>query len=188
VNLKDQIINTFSLSESDNCLEDIGLQTFEVIDDQQNLPCRLLIDGKSGQFIIENPSKHLLHFLKIDNCVLFTQDGPKCDFAVFNEDELIFVELKKIEQDTVSTHKKRKAKRTDAYVQLENTLKIFKSKNIDLSRYQKNNKLYVIASVLDYNPPVTRMPAAKTKNQQKNLEFEMKYSAILLTGHSYEFT
>ncbi len=188
MNLKDQIINTFSLSKSDNCLEDIALQAFEVIDDQQNLPCRLLIDGDSGQFRIENPNKHLLHFLKIDNCILFAQDGAKCDFAVFNEDELIFVELKKIEQYTVSSHKKRKTKRTDAYIQLENTLKMFKKKNIDLSSYQKNKKLFVIASVLDYNPPVTRMPVAKTKSQQKKLEFEMNYSAILLTGHTYKFT
>jgi hypothetical protein len=119
---------------------------------------------------------------------LFEQDGKKCDFSVFNADEIIFVELKQIEANTSSSHKKRKAKRNEAYAQLENTLKVFESKNIDLSRYQKNQKLFVIASVLDYNPPVTRMPTAKAGSQHKNLEFEIKYNAILLTGHTYEFT
>lgn len=188
MNLKDEIINTFSLCKSDNCLEDICLQAFEVIDDQPNSPCRLLIDGQSGQFKIENPREHCLHFLKIDNCILLTQDDAKCDFAVFNADELIFVELKKIKQGTDSSHRKRKEKRKKAYDQLENTLKIFHSKNIDLSSYQTNKKLFVIASVLDCNPPVTRMPAAKTKNQEKQKYFEDKYSAILLIRHTYEFT
>jgi len=182
VNLKEQLINAFT--EYNNCLEDICLPAFEVIDDQQNLPCRLLLtNGEFGQFQIKNPRKHCLQFLKIDNCILFTQDGAKCDFAVFNADELIFVELKKIEANTASSHKKRKIKRNDAYTQLENTLKIFQSKNIDLSGY----KLFVIASVLDYNPPVTKMPAATTKSQNAKVRFE-EYNAILLTGQIYEFT
>jgi hypothetical protein len=33
-------------------------------------------------------------------------------------------------------------------------------------------------------PPVTRMPVAKADSQHKNLEFEIKYNAILLTGHT----
>jgi hypothetical protein len=32
------------------------------------------------------------------------------------------------------------------------------------------------------------MPTAKAGSQHKNLEFEIKYNAILLTGHTYEFT
>jgi hypothetical protein len=183
VNLKEQLINAFALCESNNCLEKINLQAFEVIDDQQNLPCRLLTNGEFGQFIIKNPHKDSLHFLKIDNCILFTPDGAKCDFAVFNAEELIFVELKKIEANTTSSHKKRKTKRNYAYTQLENTLKIFKSKNIDFS----GHKLFVIASVLDYNPPVTKMPAATTKSQNAKVRFE-EYNAILLTGQIYEFT
>ncbi|OAD19319.1 hypothetical protein THIOM_005054, partial [Candidatus Thiomargarita nelsonii] len=55
------------------------------------------------------------------------------------------------------------------------------------SSYQNNQKLFVIASVLDQNPPVTKMPVAKADSQHKILEFEMKYNASLLTGHSYEF-
>jgi hypothetical protein len=46
----------------------------------------------------------------------------------------------------------------------------------------------VVASVLNDNPPVTKMPAAKTNSQHKNLEFEIKYNAILLTGDTYKFT
>ena len=189
MNLTEQIINTFASCLPNNCLEEnIFLQVFEIIDDQPNLPCRLLTDGQSGQFIIENPNEYLLHFLKIDNCILFTQDGAKCDFAVFNANEFILVELKKIEANTTTSHRKRKSKRKGAYDQLENTLQVFNRKNIDLSSYQKNRKLFVIASVLDYNPPVTRMPAAKADNQQKILEFEINYNATLLTGHRYKFT
>jgi hypothetical protein len=183
VNLREQLINTFALCVSNNCLEEICLPAFEVIDDQQNLPCRLLIDGQSGQFRIENPREHNLHFFKIDNCILLTQDGSKCDFAVFNADEIIFVELKKIEANTMSGHRKRKSKRNDAYDQLENTLKNFQGKNINLSGYQ----LFVIASVLDYHPPVTKMPSETTKNQNAKVRFEA-YNAILLTGHTYQFT
>jgi len=182
VTLKEQLINTFTLCVSNNCLEDICLPAFVVIDEQ---PCRLLTDDQSG-FRIKNPRKHLLHFFKIDWCVLFERDGKKCDFAVFNADELIFVELKKIEANTSYNHKKHNAKRKDAYDQLENTLEIFQSKNIDLSSYQKNQKLFVIASVLkDDN---AEMPTAKTNNQHKNIEFEIKYNAILLTGNTHKFT
>ena len=42
MNLKEQLINAFALCESKNCLEEICLQEFEVIDNQQNAPCRLL--------------------------------------------------------------------------------------------------------------------------------------------------
>jgi len=44
---------------------------------------------------------------------------------------------------------------------LENTLETFKNKNINISGYQDNPKLFVIASVLDYNPPVVKMPVEK---------------------------
>ncbi len=118
MNLKEQICNAFDLCLSNYCLVDIELPAFEVIDDRQDKPCRLLIDGQSGQFKIENPHRHLLHFLKVDHCILFAQDGQKCDFAVFNADELIFVELKAIEENSSSNSEKRRVKRKSAYEQL----------------------------------------------------------------------
>ncbi|MCK5720728.1 MAG: hypothetical protein KAH84_12385, partial [Thiomargarita sp.] len=136
VNLKEQISNTFTQCLTNNCLEDINSSSFEVVDDKQNSPCRSLTDGKFGQFKIENPDKYLLHFLKIDHCILFEQDGKKCDFAVFNADELIFVELKTIEKNSSNEHGKRNQKKRDAYIQLENTLETFKNEKIDLSSYQ----------------------------------------------------
>lgn len=186
MNLKEQINNTFALCSSNNCLEDICFSAFEIIDDQPTTPCRLLIDGQSDHFRIENPRKHLLHFLKIDHCILFEQDGRKCDFAVFNADELIFVELKNIEENTSNNSRKRGGKRREAYDQLKNTLKIFENKNINLSNYQNNQKLFVIASVLDYNPPIVRIPVGRVASMDAQLKFE-EYHAILLSGHTYKF-
>jgi len=105
------------------------------------------------------------------------------DRLYYNKKQRITTASMKSCEINYSSHKKRKTKRNDAYAQLENTLKIFKSKNIDLSGY----KLFVIASVLDYNPPVTKMPAATTKSQNAKVRFE-EYNAILLTGQIYEFT
>ena len=188
MNLKEQIINSFVLCSSNNCLEDICFPAFEVIDDQPTSPCRLLIDGQYGQFIIENPCEYLLSFLKIDHCILFEQDGKKCDFAVFNADELIFVELKTIEENTSNNSRKRNKKKGEAYAQLENTLKIFQSESINLSGYQNNQKLFVIASVLDYNPPVVKIPVERMANMNAQIKFFEKYNAILLMGHTYKFT
>ena len=186
MNLKEQINNTFALCSSNNCLEDICFSAFEIIDDQPTAACRLLIDGQSGQFKIENPNEYLLSFLKIDHCILCDQDESKCDFAVFNADELIFVELKNREENTSNKHNKRNQKKRDAYAQLENTLKTFKNKNINLSGYQNNQKLFVIASVLDYNPPVVKMPVERVASINAQIKFE-EYNAILLSGHTYEF-
>ncbi|MEK8021943.1 MAG: hypothetical protein VSS75_034135 [Candidatus Parabeggiatoa sp.] len=188
MNLKEQIINSFVLCSSNNCLEDICFPAFEVIDDQPTSPCRLLIDGQYGQFIIENPCEYLLSFLKIDHCILCDKDDSKCDFAVFNADEIIFVELKKIEADSSNKHNKRNKKKRDAYAQLENTLKIFQSESINLSGYQNNQKLFVIASVLDNNPPVVKMPVERMANMNAQIKYFDEYNAILLMGHTYKFT
>jgi len=184
VNLRDQIIGSFNLNLSSNCLEELNLKAFEVVDNIPNSPCRRV--DSDGEFTVENPCCYVLYFLKIDNCVLFTEDGSKCDFAVFNDNQFIFVELKRIEIGSGQSHNKRQKKRNDAYTQLENTLNIFLQRNIDLSLYQGNQRLFVIASILDYNPPITKMPVAKVSSQHAQVRFE-EYQAILLTGHIYQF-
>lgn len=200
MSLKEQLINKFNLCSSNNCLEELSLQAFEIVDDKPELklPCRRV--PNNGEFEVKNPRGHLLHFLKIDHCIQFTthcvlskKDGSnenrwrKCDFAVFRDNEMIFVELKKIEIGSVSNSRKRRGKREDAYDQLECTLQLFLKSGIDLSNYQQSQKLFVIASILDCNPPVNKIHAVKTANLNAQVRFE-GYNAILWTGHSYQFS
>lgn len=186
MNLESQLINAFSLCVSNNCLGKHSSKALEIVDGTQNSPCKIILCN--GEFKVENPNRKLLYFLKIDNCILFSQHGKKCDFAVFNGSEIIFVELKKIEKGSTNNHDKRRGKRKDAYEQLENTLEIFlKQKQISLNCYQQTQKLFVIASILDENPPITRIRTS-TGSQDKILSFEEKYQATLLTGHIYQFS
>lgn len=199
MNLKEQLVSSFSLCSSKNCLEELDLQAFEIVDDQPELklPCRRV--PNNGEFEVRNSRGHLLHFLKIDHCIQFTthcvlskKDGSnenrwrKCDFAVFSDNEMIFVELKKIEIGSVSNSRKRRGKREDAYEQLECTLQLFLNSGIDLSNYQNNQKLFVIVSILALDRP-TKMPSVKTANQNAQVRFE-RYNAILKTGNIYPFS
>jgi hypothetical protein len=166
------------------------------VDDRRNKPCRLVSnDGEVGEFKVENPHKRSLYFLKIDWCII-SDDEKRCDFAVFSDDKMIFVELKKIKEGTRATfydrEKCKEVPKADykfevAVGQLKNTLDIFRRKNIDLSVYQQNQKLFVIIGILDLNPPVTMMPATESPDQDAKLIFD-QYDAELLTGHCYQFS
>jgi len=187
VSLKEQLVNKFSRCLSNNCLEEISSRAFEIVDDKPELklPCRRV--SSNGEFKVKNPHGRLLHFLKIDHCILLSIDPEKrCDFAVFSDNEMIFVELKTIKECSKTNSKKRRGKRNEAYGQLENTLKIFLNREkIDLSIYQNNQKLFVIVSILALDRP-TKMPSVKTANQNAQVRFE-GYNAILKTGNIYEF-
>ncbi len=194
MNLKNQLVNSFSgRCASNNCLEELDLQVFEIVDDTQNSPCRIVCND--GHFKVENPHKRLLHFLKIDWCILLSTDPEKrCDFAVFSDKEMVLVELKTIEEGSKTTFweagkevEKADDKFKKADAQLENTLKIFLRENIDLSVYQQNQKLFVIVSILDLNPPVIKVKA-EAANQFAEMKYLSKYNAILRTGNIYPFS
>ena len=179
--LIEQLNNTFRSCCEKNCLEETDLEIFEIKDDDkpQNSPCKLV---SKGQFKVENPCKHVLYFLKIDHCILSNKDSAKCDFAIFNADELIFVELKEIKNNTSQkkTEKNIKDKIQRASKQLKETLKTFKKKNIDLSHYKK---LFVIISILDHN----KISVLEPDIQTQAVFFEKKYKATLLFEDTHTF-
>ncbi len=189
MNIKKQIENQFNLCVANHCIE-FYTTDFDVFDDRTQIgnpsPCCKVSAG-IGEFSIEN-NGNLVYFLKIDNCILFSNDGKKCDLAVFTENEFVFVELKEMQIGSTNLTNQRNRNEYKACVQLEKTLEEFiTNRGIDFSKYQNEGKFYVIAAVLDTNPPISKMPAAKTGNFNQEQKFQQFYNAQLLLGNSYTF-
>lgn len=185
MNIKEQIENQFNVCATNHCIE-FYTTDFDVDDRTPSTPC-YKVNAGTGEFSIEN-NGNLVYFLKVDACILFGNDGQKCDLAVFTENEFVFIELKIIEIGTKVNAKKRTSKRNNAYEQLEKTLEEFIiNRGIDFSKYQNEGKFYAVAAVLDTNPPISKMPAAKTGNFNQEQKFQQFYNAQLLLGNSYTF-
>ncbi len=126
MNIKDQIETTFNPCLTNHCIETYTID-FDVLDDRiqdgNPRPC-YKVDFGQGEFSIES-NGNLVHFLKVDDCILFDTDGKKCDFAVFTKKEFVFIELKEIEIGTKSGSKKKGNKKRSCYPQLESTLNEF---------------------------------------------------------------
>lgn len=181
MNIKEEIEQKFNLCSNNQCIE-FYLEDFDVEDDRNasNLPCRK-VDFEKGEFSIET-NGNKVNFLKIDACILFADDGKKCDFAVFNNREFVFVELKE-----VKNRKNKKNRKRDAYKQLEKTLEIFiQEKKVNFEKYQEKGNLKLAVAVIQSNTN-TKFPASTAKSQQQKAHFQTNYQAKLYEGHIYSF-
>lgn len=189
MNLEEQLINAFKDKPiSQKCLKKTNSPMLGVLDPPKD-PCELLEKDnpkfKDAQFEIENLNERDLCFLAIDQCVLPKKGGKRCDFAIFSENEFVFVELKLITSTNPKTVKQR---HEYARTQLESTISIFSDKNINLSDYKKNYKLFAVVSVLlDLNPPVTKKPVPAA-SQNMMIYAEENMGIIWAEGHSYTFS
>ncbi len=126
------------------------------------------------KFIIKNPAGKLIYFLAIDNCILFSHDGEKCDFAVFDDKVFSFVEIKK----GGGSHLNKTQKKNTALDQLRATLAIFLPL-IDFRRYR------VMACIsVGY---FTQSPVASAQDLNLLVEFINNYNVELIEGNEIEF-
>jgi hypothetical protein len=72
------------------------------------------------QFTVENTSGSPIYFLAVDHCILSDSDPKKCDFILFDDLTLCFVEIK------TATMRQRKPQRRRAKEQLIEFIKYFR--------------------------------------------------------------
>lgn len=188
MNLEEQLINAFKDKPiSQRCLKKTNSPMLGVVDPGGENPCQLLEEEDENfgdaQFEIYNLNERELCFLAIDKCVI-EKGSKRCDFAIFNENEFVFVELKGVISTSSETVKQR---HDEARTQLESTIGIFSDKNINLSNYKRNLKLFAVVSVLDLNPPVTKRPV-QAASQDAIIYAEEYMDIIWSDGHSYRFS
>ncbi len=167
--MDNQIETSYPKCVENNCLWHSDLEEI-FIKDEEAAKCIQVVDSTTAHFTIENKKKKSISLLAIDKCIFNDQSGhKKCDFAFYDEDSFVFVEIK-------DTSKRKSSKKKQAKEQLETTLQHF-STNIDFTDY----RLRVIIS-WRYRP--TR-PAAKTAMQAAKVYFLEKYGAILTEGNKF---
>lgn len=166
--------NTFGITGSNPCISTTNKTVIEVYDCYTCLPqnARSYIKTSENEpihFTLTNPSKALLTFAALDNCLLKSNDSSRCDFILGNNKKLYFVEIKDV------PIRNRRDARLDAIKQLESTLSFFKSK-ID---FAKTIPFAVICLKAKKVHPLQNATSAA-----KAFSFKTKYNAVLKEGQS----
>jgi hypothetical protein len=175
--MKKQLQNAFGAALYDNCLETINMQSFEIFDpasEDGSLQEKCCIVKWGGHFQVENKTGQWIHFLPIDGCLPMPADRKKCDFALFDDVQFCFADIK-----NVKTKQRQQAKQT-AKLQLEATIQYFKE---DLKIIFYNHKLLAIIALTFQKT----YPLAKVADQDARIRFEDKYQAELYVGNQISF-
>ena len=110
--------------KDNNCLE-VNTSNIFYVYDAPDGRCRADTTMPTGQsFVVDNPDGKAIRLLAVDHCMLFDGDGRRCDFALYDETCLSFVELKDVGGDD---HQKRRAAKKVAKVQLIETITLFQN-------------------------------------------------------------
>lgn len=128
-------------------------------------------------FFIDNPNKSSICFWKIDNCWLHSVKGGQCDFAVFNTQNFVLVDIKDVKT------KNRKNAKTKAIEQLFNTLHILKERNF----LPQTSEKYAIVGLTFQKQYPQNHPKAQTNVQHKIKEFLDTFQTELLVANSFIF-
>ena len=171
--MKDQIEKAFPQSVKNKCIKTLSDSKFWISDQEENSECKLLSElSDDCDFEVLNPQKKEINFLAIDKCVFDDSDSKRCDFALFNKKNLVFVEIKaNVKPRNRSQHRKKGLK------QLAATIEIFKRK-IDFSDTEL--EAYLCFSSSTY-------PRQTVSNQSKIIEFYDNYKANLKYSNQKEF-
>lgn len=167
----------FPKSIDNDCIEENTSDSIVIHDDDSiNKSCiyKSTDPLKYPKFTINNPSKKRIHFLAIDNCVLFSTDGNKCDFAAFDNATFLFVEIKK----GGGSVQNRSTKKGIAVSQLKKTIELFFDL-IDFSKF----RVFACISVGYF----TKSPAAAASDLDLLVEFINEYNVELIEGNEFEF-
>ena len=69
------------------------------------------------QFTVENTSDKPVHFLAVDHCILTDSDPKKCDFILFDQTTMCFVEVKTASMRQRKVQRKRAKEQLTAIIQ-----------------------------------------------------------------------
>jgi hypothetical protein len=175
--MKKQLQDAFGAMLCENCLEIVNIQSFEIFDpaaedSSQQEKCRIV--ETNGHFQVENKEEQWIHFLPIDGCLPIPVDHKKCDFALFDDKQFCFADIK-----NVKTKLRQQAKKS-AKLQLEETIRYFKN---DLKIQFDNHKLLAIIALTFQKT----YPLAKVEDQDAKIRFEDQYQAELYVGNQVSF-
>ena len=117
----DAIKAAFPRTGANACLQTLTDTEFCIYDtDAKRCAIQTEPDGLK-HFTVENPTGRDVHFLAIDKCLFFDDDGiQRCDCAVFDSKTFCFVEIKETE-----TYARRSAHYRRAKEQLKTTIQHF---------------------------------------------------------------
>jgi hypothetical protein len=175
--MKKQLQHIFGAMICEECLESVNMQSFEILDpaaddSSQQEKCRIV--ESDGHFQVENKDAQWIHFLPIDGCLPIPADHKKCDFALFDDKQFCFADIK-----NVKTKLRQQAKKS-AKLQLEETIRYFKK---DLKINFDNHKLLAIIALTFQKT----YPLAKVEDQDAKIRFEDQFQAELCVGNQISF-
>jgi len=134
----EQLITVFGEERVKKCLSSHNETSFYVAENLKTKRSYVLVAlndiNEEECFKVVNLGNQPVHFLAIDECFLTEKYGytdKKCDFIVFNDTKICFVELK----TNVKRRNKVKERLRTAKKQLAATINFFRE-YIDLSSYQ----------------------------------------------------
>ncbi|ADB38730.1 hypothetical protein [Spirosoma linguale] len=146
----DTIKRAFPQTEINGCLETRTETEFHIYDHETEKRCYVHTDSEGiKHFTVENVSGRPVHFLAIDKCLFFDNDGPKrCDCAIFDKETFCFIEIK-----TTSSMTQRKKLRREAKNQLKAAVTFFRE-NITFTSTQI--EAYVSSLIDSQTRPLNR--------------------------------
>ena len=172
--MKNELNDKFSLISENNCIKVSNKDIFFIEDSEKTKKSYIFYDenkANSQFFSVTNPKFKEINLLQIDHCLFFDNNKEKCDFALFDDKDFIFVELKEKRANQRSRGMKK------AINQLKSTISIFKD-NIDFDKH--NLEAYICVGKQG-------KPGISAKKQDLQLEFEDEYSARLFFGCGKRF-
>ena len=172
--MRKQIETHFPIVVTNRCLQILSDAAFGIAEpDEDKGGKSIVVVKEKADFEVDNPNQKDLCFWAIDDCTFTSTEGKRCDFAIFDDATIAFVEIKR-----TSRANQRKAAKTKAVIQLSQMLDNCKGK-LDFINYKL---LAVIALTSEKSFPV-----ASTRKQDAELSFFNKYRAQLLEGNGITF-
>lgn len=141
-------------------------------------------DLKKGVFVKANEIHHIhiqneldinYFFIQNDDCVMINEKGGQCDYVIFNNVKLHFVEVKATDSN-LKVHKQK------MYKQLENTFKFYK---FFLEKFENRFALACFENINHRGYTKRKIP--QSSKSEKKLLFKMKYNIELLEGNYIKF-
>ncbi|MDZ7897380.1 MAG: hypothetical protein U5N85_05035 [Arcicella sp.] len=175
-----QLIETTFPCQTGNCIETRNETIFWIDEYSTKEPIPVEIRGKSfilletdddRLFTVNNPSQKEITFIAID-AGIFTDNAPKCDFALFDNQRFCFVECKD------SVKKQRSKERKSAFIQLKTTIIRFKE-NLDFGSYKIEAQVSMKAQMV--------FPRKSCSREDMVKEFEDELAVTLFENNEIEF-
>lgn len=172
----DQLTEAFGICKNENCECNINLFYESTSESEifiydadtlgKELPSSIVNSDSNYQIKLVNEEEKEIIFIKIDQCLIIDNKIRRCDCAIINQNNFIFIEIKDVKT------KQRKIARKEAIAQLTSTIELFLDK-IDFTNLQ----LFAVIGFKTLRPYVVQ----PSKNTQRAI-FKSKYNIELQEG------